>query len=125
MNDVNDGELRARFAGVRVADEHNAPDFQRVLEHANRSARTIVGRRRWLSPLALSLAAAAVIIAAVGLTRASRRAAFAAPPLSTWTSPTAGLLRTPAFDHTRPASLMSSLVDIAASTAIPRTGKHK
>jgi hypothetical protein len=128
VNDLNDDEIRARFAELRAADETGAPDFADLLNRgSHRRARVSTTGTRWTSPLALSLAAAAVIVAAVGVARvsASRRAGFVAPPLSAWTSPTAALLRTPGIKRTRPATLMSSLVDIAASTAIPRTEKHK
>ncbi len=125
MTGSHDDELRARYAELRAADEQSAPDFQKILDRASDSSRATVRRYRWLSPLTVSIAAAAVVVAAVGIARASRRAAFVAPPLSTWTSPTAGLLRTPGVDRARSISVMASLVDIAASTAIPRTGKHK
>jgi hypothetical protein len=119
----SDDELRARFAELRAADARGAPDFRGVLDRANHSPHADSRGRRWLSPLAISVAAAAVVVAAVGISRVSRRAAFVAPPLSSWTSPTAGLLRTPAFDRARPASVISTLVVIA--TAIPRTGTNR
>ena len=125
MIDMHDDELRARFAGLRASDELSAPEFVDVLDRARHSAHSRVSARRWLSPLAISIAAAAVVIAAVGIARASRRAAFVAPPLSTWTSPTAGLLRTPGTGQRQPATLISSLVDIATTPATPQTGKHK
>ncbi len=125
MSEMNDDELRAGFAELRANDEQSAPEFQALLDRASRSTRPDVRGGRWLSPLAISIAAAAVVIVAVGIARASRRAAFVAPPLSTWTSPTASLLRTPAIDHTRKADLLSSMIDIATSTTVPRTGKHK
>jgi hypothetical protein len=122
-----DDELRARFADLRASDERSAPDFHGVLDRAKRAPYADARRLRLRAPLALFIAAAAVVVAAVGIARVSalRRAAFVTPPLSTWTSPTAGLLRTPAFDHAKPATLMSFLVDIATAPAVPQTGKHK
>jgi hypothetical protein len=122
-----DDELRARFADLRASDERSAPDFHGVLDRAKRAPYADARRLRLRAPLALFIAAAAVVVAAVGIARVSalRRAAFVATPLSTWTSPTAGLLRTQGFDRVRPASVVAALVAIANAPVIPQRGPYK
>lgn len=123
MKEINDDELRARFAQLRSADELGAPDFQCVLERAkNRPLRA--GRFAWRRPLAVSAALAATILLAVGVARVARRSGFVAPPLSTWVSPTASLLRTPGSELLNSPSLTSSVLD-PATKSVPHTGKAK
>ncbi len=124
MNDLKDDELRARFAQLRDADELGAPDFQGVLGRAR--LRPPRGRLTWRPPsrFALSAALAAAILFAIGVARVSRRSEFVPPPLSTWVSPTASLLRTPGSELMRAPRLMSSVLD-PATESVTHTGKKK
>lgn len=113
MTDFSDRELRARFDALRGADEHDAPGFRSVLE---RSARVRPRRPRW--PLRVALSIAAALLLSVGIARVSRRRAFVAEPLSTWRSPTAGLLRTTGSDLLRSSALMPSMFDQLSSVSL-------
>jgi hypothetical protein len=127
MKEMGDDELRSRFAGLRGADEARQPDFRSVLERAVLRA-PHSSRIAWRSPLrvAVSLAAAAAVVLAVGLTMQSRkRRAFVPVNLSIWTSPTASLLRTPGSELLTSATLGPSIIDPPVSQTHTRTGKKK
>jgi hypothetical protein len=122
MTGLSDRELRARFDALRAADEHGAPGFGALLAHAARAATE--GRRlpsRWRLRTSLSIAAA--LLLAVGLVRWSRRRDFVPQPLSTWTSPTAGLLHTPGSELLASSGLLPSVLDQLTSTSSQRKGK--
>ena len=125
MNEPTDHELRARFAELRAAELFGAPEFDDVRDRANR-ARTTVDRiaRRGPSRVALSIALAAAIVLAVSVARESHRREFVPPPLSTWTSPTASLLRTPGIDLFTSKTLRSSMLDAATAASALHTGKR-
>ena len=124
MTQLTDHELRARFHALRELEEMHAPGFRAVLERtahpASESTRT---RSLSQSRVVLSLAAAAAILLAVGLAqRASRPREFTAQPLSTWTSPTASLLRTPGYELIESPALLPSVLDRVTSTSVQRRG---
>jgi hypothetical protein len=118
MTDSSDHELRARFDALRVAEEHDAPGFRSVLD---RAARTRPAGARW--PLRVTLSIAAALLLSAGLVRVSRRRAFIAEPLSTWRSPTAGLLRTTGSDLLRSSALMPSMLDQLGSVSLAHKEK--
>jgi hypothetical protein len=124
MSPRPDDELRSRFAELRDADARHAPAYRAVLERTDRRVPGVDrnGRRRTLR---LALAAAAAIVLAVGVARVSRRRAFVAPPLSTWTSPTASLLRTPGAELLASPTLLSSVLDPVTTRPTLRAGTHR
>lgn len=117
----DDRELQLRFEALRGADARRVPAFGPMRERAERAAQgSSRPRRRW--PV-LALALAAAMLLAVGLVREARRRAFVAQPLSTWTSPTAGLLRTPGSAWLASSALPPSPLDHLAGTPAPLEGK--
>jgi hypothetical protein len=123
MSERSDPDLRSRFHALRTADEQDTPAFRAILDRAGPAP--LVGalqpRRRFLRA-ALSIAAA--ILFAVGLVRALRRHAFVAPPLSTWTSPTASLLHTSGSELLATSTLLPSMLDnLTSPSSQPHKGK--
>jgi hypothetical protein len=117
MTPTADDELRSRFSKLRESDSDRAPSYRAVLDRASHKSRGGVRvARRPLLRLALTLAAAAAIVLAVGVARVSLRRDFVPPPLSTWTSPTASLLRTPGSDLLTSPTLLSSTSTLRAGT---------
>lgn len=104
---MNDDDLRSRFDGLRRGDQRVAPPFDAVLARP-RAART--------GTFAAVLAAAAVIIVAIGLQFLTPPTPVVsepanAPSIVSWESPTASLLQTPGHEllHTVP-TIRSSLL---------------
>jgi hypothetical protein len=93
MTMMDENELRHRFAKLREADREHAPSFAQTFgrARARRSLRATLRAR----PLVIA-AAAAVVIAAIGLvyTRSLTPPA-ATPEIATWRAPTDVLLETP------------------------------
>jgi hypothetical protein len=127
MSAFNDSEMRSRFDALRTGDASSAPDFHDLFERARRRpVRADRIGRRWVSRAAFSLAVAATIVLTVNIARESqRRRAFVPAPLSTWTSPTASLLRTPGTELIRSRALLSSMLDPVTSTTVSRRGKKQ
>jgi hypothetical protein len=123
MTNPSDDELRAPFDALRREDGSRAPGFRAVLERE----RTIVSRRPFTDPL--WIAAAAVIVLAVGIAvresrqrdaaRAATIASFdgSTPSITQWRSPTASLLRTPGTGVLAPPRIFSSILDGASRAA--------
>lgn len=109
----SDDELRARFKALRDTEYEHAPGFHAVLDRPARPAADVSRTgRRWRSPLALSLAAAAVVVLAISLAlRIPNKHEAFVQPLSVWTSPTASLLRTPGFALLESSTLAGSVLD--------------
>ncbi len=111
MTMMDESELRRRFAQLREADRERAPGFARTYGRAR-------ARRSWratvrIRPLVIS-AAAAVVIAAIGLAYArSLSPSAATPEIATWRAPTDVFLRTPGSEllGTMPA-LGASVLDM-------------
>lgn len=121
MNGGPDDGLRARFDALREADGRRVPAFRAMLgRRAHASPPAALPRRAWLR--ALVLAAAAAIVLALGLTITPGRGDFAPQPLSTWTSPTASLLRTPGSDLLASPGLVASPLDQLITTLAQREG---
>jgi hypothetical protein len=126
VNDMSDDDLRARFAELRNDDHARAPDFGAVLTRAELRARTTayprIVRVAWI-------AAAAGIVFSAGILFQQSRGRDLVPPgsgqaatISTWTSPTADLLRTPGSELLAPPSLFSSILDGATGATIQPQG---
>jgi hypothetical protein len=124
MTQPGDERLRSRFGELRDADERGAPAYRAVLE---RRVAPVVPHpgRRWLPRFALTLAAAAAIVLAIGVARESRRREFQPQPLSTWRSPTASLLHTPGLNLVSSSTLVSSMLDPVIATSTLRTGTRQ
>ncbi len=109
MNDSSDHELRSKFERLREAETADAPDFRSLLDRADRAApgNGRVERRR-LTRFAIPIAIAAAVVVAAGVASVARRRTAIQVPLSSWTSPTAGLLRTPGLGLLGPTNILSS-----------------
>lgn len=106
MNESNENPLRARFQELRD-DRPKAPAFQEVLERAQVRGASIP-RVRTLVPVWIAAAAAVVLVTGVVLRRSDRSPASEVPSISTWKSPTAGLLRYSGREMFAPPSVLSS-----------------
>jgi hypothetical protein len=128
-----DEELQRRFRSLRDNDRARVPSFRETWDAASRRQ---PAAPRWRLPPALALAAAAGVVLAVGLVlRGSRdrgsarlladstiNAQLVAPSITTWTSPTAGLLRTPGVELLgAPPALRASILDrVVPAPVLPR-----
>ena len=122
MTVINDDKhLRTRFTALRDHDSRAEPEFRSILNRAARSSVTgrsgVPSNTRWVAVAAAILIAAALI---VGKVRDSRREQNALPAqtITTWQSPTAGLLQPPARDLLAPPPLLSSVFDGVASPTL-------
>jgi hypothetical protein len=122
MSGLSDHELRAGFEALRAADEQEAPGFTTVLDRAKR-APLADPRPRVRRRLQVALSIAAALLLAAGVVRVFRRPDFVPPPLSTWTSPTASLLRTSGADLLASPTLLSSVLDQLTSMPPQHQGK--
>ena len=127
MIDREDDELRASFPQLREDDVTRAPASISLLEHAEsfapRPIRRPPSRRRFRL-----LAAAAGIVLVLGVTREIIRRAHAARDatvlsITTWRSPTQGLLRTSDRELLAPSPLLSSVLGATARAPILRKGE--
>jgi hypothetical protein len=90
---MDDSEMRQRFAQLREADQESTPNFAQTCGRAR--AHRSLGAIRRVRPLVIG-AAAAVLLAAIGIGYARSLAPPAATPeIATWRAPTDVLLRTP------------------------------
>jgi hypothetical protein len=90
---MDDNELRRQFTELREADRHRTPGFAETYGRAHSFRRQRATRR--LRPL-LTIAAAAVVIAALALSYRRSTAPSTTPPaIATWRAPTDVLLQTP------------------------------
>jgi hypothetical protein len=128
MNEARDDDLRARFGALGAEEAARAPEFRSVLERVPARRRSATSSR---SVMLLGLAAAAVLAVATGVAIRGRRTgepltlvadstpsrAPAEPSITTWTSPTAGLLRTSgSMLLSAPPPIHSSILDGAFPT---------
>ncbi len=109
MNGLPDHDLRRHFGELCAADAARAPDFRELLDRENRAHASMHrDERSRLARLAIPIALAAAVAVAVGIAGVARRRAVLQAPLSTWTSPTAGLLRTSGLGVLGPTNNLSS-----------------
>jgi hypothetical protein len=126
MNDLTDRELRARFKQLRAAELGDAPEFRELLGRANpATAGTDRNGRRLLSRVAIPVTLVAALVLAVGIARVERRRVAIQTPLSTWTSPTATLLRTPGIGLSAPRGILTSVLDRATSNSVLLKGTNR
>jgi hypothetical protein len=117
MNANQDINLRRRFAALREHDSRNEPDFETVRNRASlrpADAARFAPGVRWIA------AAACVVIAAalgIGIARHGKtaRTASPVPAISSWQSPTAGLLQAPSTSVLVSRPLLSSVFDGVAA----------
>jgi hypothetical protein len=126
----NDDEVRAHFDDLRAEDRAVAPEFSALWSEAERRAHAPPTRSRMRSRMRVAwwLAAASAIIAATLLVQRARRrdtlsdAAIAGsmpyPNVTSWTSPTDGLLRMSRRTTLASPSLRQSVLD-GVATPLP------
>jgi hypothetical protein len=118
-----DDDLRAQFDARLGVERMAVPDFRSLIDRAEcRADVRQQSRRRSGAWVALSLAAAAVVVLATGLVVHRTRERSSIQALSTWRSPTAGLLRTPGTALLQPRDVFTSVLDGAASMAAQPKG---
>lgn len=123
MNDSAERDLRSRFAELRDAVAGDVPDFRTLLGRANRRPADIaLGGYRWPPRVVIPIALAAAGVLAIGVVRITRRRALMETPLSTWTSPTAGLLHTSDIGVSPESGILTSILDPAVSPPGIRQG---
>lgn len=120
--ELSDDELRARFSALREQHARVEPEFRAMLNRAARSSHTdrsgIRSNTRWVAVAAVILIAAALIVGKAPDLRKKQQATLAAQTITTWQSPTAGLLQPPARDLLAPPPLLSSVFDGIASPTL-------
>ncbi len=102
MIEERDGALHEAFRALRRAAEAAAPDFRDTLAGLARRRATVARARRRFGMLAV--AAAAVVLAVLGVTRfggLGSRAAIVDLASTRWEAPTDFLLRTPGAELLR------------------------
>jgi len=117
--------LRAHFERLRAHDLAHTPAFRAVVQDARARSTTVHPRPAWLA----SLAAAALVVLSLGIAIYQRRVeapiANRGTPtvtITTWKSPTDGLLRISGQELFAPPSVLSSVLDGATRSALPRKG---
>jgi hypothetical protein len=121
MTEISDDELRARFSTLREQHRRVEPEFRAMLNRAARSSHTDrsgIRSTRWVAVAAVILIAAALIVGKAPDLRREPQATLAAQTITTWQSPTAGLLQPPARDLLAPPPLLSSVFDGVASPTL-------
>jgi hypothetical protein len=125
MSDLNDEELRARFGALRKHDRATAPDFRQLLDYPEGTRRKtlapVPSRIHWVAIAASLVLAAALVIGKSRQRNDARPGNRDIPSISTWQSPTAGLLNTPSRALIDPPPLLSSVFDGVTQTALPQT----
>lgn len=117
---MSDDNLRAEFDALRKRDIEESPDFpalwRRAKSLADRPAREASSMGRWVA-IAASVVTAALLLFGSGRQPGSRRdMQLAAPPITSWRSPTAALLPPPSQSLLSSASVLSSVLDGVAPT---------
>ena len=122
MTGINDDQLRARFSALREEDGQVEPEFRAMWNRAGKAALTDHSRTRsktrWVAVAAAIVIAAALLIGKARDLRREKQTALAAQTITTWQSPTAGLLEPPARDLIAPPPLLSSVFDGVASPTL-------
>jgi len=122
VTDINDEDLRARFSALRNDDGRVEPEFRSMLDRAARSSlsdrSSVRSNMRWVAVAAAILVAAALIVGKARDLGSRQQAALATQTITTWQSPTAGLLQPTARDLLAPPPLLSSVFDGVASPTL-------
>lgn len=120
MSELREEELRARFAALRKHDSYAEPGFREMLGDSEIGGRKesarVLPRTRWIAAAAGLILAAALLIGKTRLHNAAPSAARALPSITSWQSPTAGLLRPPVRELIAPQPLLSSVFDSVTSS---------
>jgi hypothetical protein len=120
MKQIGDDDLRARFAELRDDDRAHAPEFGALWRRAELRAQTMARPRTlrvtWI------LAAAGIVVTVGILFQQSRdvrtRGSISRATISSWRSPTAGLLRMPGVELFAPPAIFSSILDGATGATV-------
>jgi hypothetical protein len=127
-NDHEDEELRTSFSTLRQEDAHATPSFQALVDGARSHPTMVVRRFAWRKLRALTAAAAIIVIALVAAREIARRARprastlATAASITTWTSPTRGLLRTSSRELLAPSPVLRSVLGDITPLPVPRKG---
>jgi hypothetical protein len=127
MIEHEDDDLRACFHRLRDEDVARSPEFRMLVDAAQSTVSRAAGPFSSRRPIRL-LAAAAGIVLALGVGREITRRARAVragvvPSITTWRSPTQGLLRTSDRELLAPSPLLSSVLGAAARIPLQRKGE--
>lgn len=120
MSEMKDEDLRGRFSALRQQDRRHAPHFREVLDCAEIREAEKAGSKqtfRWIAAAAFIVVAAGLVVSGVR-DRSDERAAAGVPAITSWQSPTAGLLQTPSRGLLAPPPLLSSVFDGVTQTAL-------
>ncbi|HYU54420.1 MAG TPA: hypothetical protein VEK37_15815 [Gemmatimonadaceae bacterium] len=121
MSDMNDDEFRGRFSALRQQDRHHEPPFRDMLNGAELRGRVEVRSApslRWIAAAASIVIAAGFVIGKAQSRGDEPPVATRAPAITSWQSPTAGLLQAPSRALIAPAPLLSSVFDGVTQTAL-------
>ena len=123
MSEIKDDDLRRRFSTLRQQDQRHEPQFREVLNRAELRGEKAGSAPTWRW---IAVAASIVIAAGVVITKArdrddERPVAIGVPAITSWQSPTAGLLQTPSRALLAPPPLLSSVFDGVTQTALQST----
>ena len=113
--------MRGRFSGLRQQDRRHEPQFREVLNRAELRDRDEAGSGptlRWIAVAACIVIAAGVVITKARDRDDERPGATGVPAITSWQSPTAGLLQTPSRALLAPPPLLSSVFDGVTQTAL-------
>jgi hypothetical protein len=124
MKQIGDEDLRSRFAELRDDDRAHAPEFGPLWKRAELRAQT-TSRKRTLH-VAWILAAAGIVVTVSVLVQQSRdvptEGSISGATISSWRSPTAGLLRTPGSELLAPPPILTSILDGATGATVRSKG---
>lgn len=95
MKHTDEDQLRSHFQSLRDGERVHAPPFRAAWDGAAR--RAVLAPRARIATV-LWLTAAAGVVLAVGVTLRQSSDRDLPPSITSWTSPTAGLLRTPGVE---------------------------
>jgi hypothetical protein len=124
MSEMKDDDFRRRFGALKEQDRRHEPQFREVLNRVELHGRDEAGSAttlRWIAA-----AACIVIVAGFAISEAhdrgdERLVPTEAPAITSWQSPTAGLLQTPSRALLAPPPLLSSVFDGVTQTALQST----
>ena len=124
MKQIGDEDLRARFAELRDDDRAHAPEFGPLWKRAELRAQT-TSRKRTLR-VAWIVAAAGIVVTVSVLVQQSRdvqtEGSISGATISSWKSPTAGLLRTSGIELLAPPPILTSILDGATGATVHPKG---